>query len=403
MERNSFYQPFDSETFPEPRRRRDGEERTEFQVDRDRIIFSASFRRLQSKTQVFHSGEYDFYRTRLTHSLEVAQIGRGICQHLRQASDLLSDQFFIDGELVEACCLAHDIGHPPFGHAGESALNHAMRGHGGFEGNAQTLRILSDLIFGADGGMKPTRALLDGVLKYKRVFNGVQDTPSHFVYPDQREIVEWVGGAAEQSIECQIMDWADDVAYGLMDIVDGVHAQFITIDCLERWQQAHPLEEPQQKLMRELKDVLLKNQLERAFARRIGDCIGATSLTRRQSALSGETHRHAFALAVAPEERARIGFYKRLAVDLIFQTPQIKQLEFKGRRILTELFEMLREAYAEKANARLLPAEVELRIECGLVPTERILCDHLSAMTDAELIRTYRRLFDPQFGSIVDL
>src|SRR5438067_12816401 len=119
MERNTFYTEQDCATFPETRKEKPDEVRSAFQVDRDRIIFSAAFRRLQSKTQVFHPGEYDFYRTRLTHSLEVAQIGRGICQHLRHTSEFLRDGFFIDGDLVEACCLAHDIGHPPFGHAGE--------------------------------------------------------------------------------------------------------------------------------------------------------------------------------------------------------------------------------------------------------------------------------------------
>lgn len=397
---NAFYHDFDAETFPEPRRPRAG--RTPFSIDRDRIIFSAAFRRLQSKTQVFHSGEYDFYRTRLTHSLEVAQIGRGICQHLRASSPRRRDDFFIDGDLVEACCLAHDIGHPPFGHAGEAALHEAMRGHGGFEGNAQTLRILTDTIFNGESGMKPTRALLEGVLKYKRVFNGAE-TPSQFVYAGQRAAVAWSGGENAQSVECEIMDWSDDVAYGLMDIVDGINARFITLERLERWRSGQEFGALETGLFEELKTVLLSRRLDRTFATKIGECIDATSLETRVNALSERTNRHAFTLAVQPEQRARIGFYKGLARDLIFQTPQIKQLEFKGRRILAELFATLREAYAGSAAARLLPREIEERIELGATPRERILCDYLSAMTDAEVIRTHRRLFDPQFGSIGDL
>ena len=116
---NSFYQPFDfarvNGLLPESK----GEYRTGFQVDRDRIIHTSAFRRLQSKTQVFFSGEYDFYRTRLTHSIEVAQIGRSICNRLNQTSPLLGEGFQVDADLVEASCLAHDIGHPPFGHTGE--------------------------------------------------------------------------------------------------------------------------------------------------------------------------------------------------------------------------------------------------------------------------------------------
>src|SRR5580700_12161922 len=120
---NQFYNAFDYESV-EPRET--DPHRSPFQIDRDRIIYSSAFRRLQSKTQVFHSGEYDFYRTRLTHSLEVAQIGRSICNHLMLSCEPLRADFFIDPDLVEACCLAHDIGHPPFGHAGEDALNEML-------------------------------------------------------------------------------------------------------------------------------------------------------------------------------------------------------------------------------------------------------------------------------------
>ena len=130
---NRFYGAFDTE-------RRSGacdgaDYRTPFQIDRDRVLHTPTFRRLQNKTQVFWSGEYDFYRTRLTHSLEVAQIGKSISYWLKSRPDgPLGDDFFIDPDLVEAICLSHDLGHPPFGHAGERTLNFLMRDHGGFEG-----------------------------------------------------------------------------------------------------------------------------------------------------------------------------------------------------------------------------------------------------------------------------
>ena len=129
---NRFYTAFDTERLIAETPRDDF--RSSFQIDRDRVLHTPSFRRLQSKTQVFWSGEYDFYRTRLTHSLEVAQIGRSICQFLKKKSDLLSEDFYIDGDLVEAICLSHDLGHPPYGHAGEMALNKLMGKCGGFEG-----------------------------------------------------------------------------------------------------------------------------------------------------------------------------------------------------------------------------------------------------------------------------
>ncbi|HUJ43430.1 MAG TPA: dNTP triphosphohydrolase, partial [Opitutaceae bacterium] len=137
---NTFYTAFDEETLGGRRR---PDYRSIFQIDRDRVIHSHAFRKLQSKTQVFLSGEYDIYRTRLTHSMEVAQIGRSICHYLRSRGRLLRDNFHIDSDLVEGICLAHDLGHPPFGHSGERTLQELMRTHGGFEGNAQTLRLLT--------------------------------------------------------------------------------------------------------------------------------------------------------------------------------------------------------------------------------------------------------------------
>ena len=164
--RNAFYTAFDTERLTG--KTNEGDYRTPFQIDRDRVLHTPAFRRMHSKTQVFWSGEYDFYRTRLTHSLEVAQIGRSICHWLQVSSEPLSPECFIDPDLVEAVCLSHDLGHPPFGHAGERSLNHFLGPYGGFEGNAQTLRMLTERIFSQRRkGMDPSRAFLDGILKYK--------------------------------------------------------------------------------------------------------------------------------------------------------------------------------------------------------------------------------------------
>ncbi|HYD82568.1 MAG TPA: dNTP triphosphohydrolase, partial [Opitutus sp.] len=190
---NRFYNAFDVETYRGERR---ADYRSAFQIDRDRIIHAQAFRKLQSKTQVFLSGEYDFYRTRLTHSMEVAQIGRSICHYLQTRGGPLKEDFFIDGDLVEGVCLAHDLGHPPFGHNGEKALNAWAADIGGFEGNAQSLRLLTRLepkVFDTDGrtvGLNLTRASLDASVKYPW---GAQDapvgadgvrTPKFGVYPD---------------------------------------------------------------------------------------------------------------------------------------------------------------------------------------------------------------------------
>jgi dGTPase len=192
---NRFYAEFDTTCWEAERR---ADYRTPFQIDRDRIIHAHAFRKLQSKTQVFLSGEYDFYRTRLTHSMEVAQIGRSICQYLRWRGAPLADDFHIDGDLVEAVCLAHDLGHPPFGHSGERTLQELMLPWGGFEGNAQTLHLLTDTLHLDDRGprgMQPTRALLDGVLKYKALFREYPETPdNHFLYDVQERHRRFVFG-----------------------------------------------------------------------------------------------------------------------------------------------------------------------------------------------------------------
>jgi len=183
MAENAFYTDFDLESLPGGNRPEDY--RTPFQIDRDRVIHSAAFRKLQSKTQVYLSGEYDFYRTRLTHSIEVAQIGRSICSYLNGNSKQLDPGFHIDSDLVEACCLSHDLGHPPFGHGGERTLHRLFADIQGFEGNAQTLRLITDTLYQSGGrrnGMSPTRAFLDGVLKYKASYSELDSPRNHFIY-----------------------------------------------------------------------------------------------------------------------------------------------------------------------------------------------------------------------------
>lgn len=412
---NTFYTEYDQAKYgglPH----RENEERTPFQVERDRIIYSSAFRSLQSKTQVFHSGEYDFYRTRLTHSLEVAQIGRGICNHLLRKSGFLRDDFFIDPDLVEACCLAHDIGHPPFGHAGEDALNEVLKSSGGFEGNAQTLRILTTLIFGSSG-MSPTRALLDGVLKYKTVFVDHDQTRCKFLYSDQQEVLDfvfdqprWNAGRDKalekcRSIECQIMDWADDIAYGLMDIVDGVNAHFINLNSLEQWRKGQEFTSVQEACFNDLKADILAEKIERNFAVRIGECINGTSLAAGRNLPASKSNRYAFDLIVDPIQREKVDFYKKISVELVFKTTQLKQLEYKGCVILKKLFHALKENYLKaKCPMRLLPQKLETRlVNQPEMTVDRELADFLSSLTDTTAIRIYRRLFDPTYGSITDL
>lgn len=469
--------------------RQEGEHRSPFQLDRDRVVFSFAFRRLQSKTQVFHSGEYDFYRTRLTHSLEVARIARSINDWLQsQPDNPLPHDHHIDGDLLEVVGLSHDLGHPPFGHIGERKLNELMEGYGGFEGNAQTLRILTELIYErreGTRGMLPTRALLDGVMKYKALWGErggqyrasqpaelpqtepqqsqqpaaaaghpeaakatepaafsslhtghasqsgqpAQPTPpaNKFLYNEQKKYRDFIFGGSDlpaelrdwrrvdeaKSIECQIMDWADDTAYSLHDIVDGVKAGFLTHESISRWAaEKGKLEDDEQRWIEKLLQAIREEKLEAVISLKIGSFIRACSLQPYHSALSHLSQRHAWYLHVDANTRAECTLYKELALDIIFRSSLIQQLEFKGGYVLERLFNALAENYLSTASGKpkssrlkLVPEMVNgwLIKETDPIKRARLLCDYLASLTDHQAQRLYKRLFDPDFGSISDL
>jgi len=420
---NRFYNDFDRETYGG---RRKTDYRNAFQIDRDRIIHAHAFRKLQSKTQVFLSGEYDFYRTRLTHSMEVAQIGRSICHFLRSLGGALQDDYFIDGDLVEAVCLAHDLGHPPFGHSGERTLQELMAGWGGFEGNAQTLHLLTETMYQNDRGvrgMSPTRALLDGVLKYKLLYREFPTPPlNHFIYDPQAAVRDFVFGGepippaltggsrlnAFKSIECQIMDWADDVAYSLNDIVDGVTAGFLTLERIEAWAGTVPVATAERKLLDQLFDGIRSDTLERVVSQRVGAYIRACRLRERKpNFLSARTERYRYELVIASAAEREAQFFKRMADDIIFESPQLQQIEHKARRVMFDLWASAWRNYVEVPPrvVRVLPPRVGKLVDAapGAAGKARQICDWLAGMTDGLIVRTHRRLFDPEFGSFRDL
>jgi dGTPase len=312
-------------------------------------------------------------------------------------------------------CLAHDLGHPPFGHAGEHLLNELMDSFGGFEGNAQTLRLLTETIWhstspGERVGLNATRALLDGVLKYKRPRSEVE-SKNHFIYDNQMKHVKFVHGAIPDreilstSVECQIMDWADDIAYSVGDVVDGVHARFITPDKLRNWRS----EKRHEFVIEELLRMLSSESINRFAGRKIGEFIEACQLkmSHADPVLAEKSNRYRYVLKVRDDKRAEQECLKQVSIDLVFASPTVRQLEYKAQEMLRQLFEILKGAYVCEGSSkrRLLNEDIELMFHSaeGIPSRARVLCDHISGMSDDYAVRTFRRLVEPEFGSIVDL
>jgi dGTPase len=418
---DDFYRDFDREIFDrEGNRPRHPDYRTVFQADRDRIMFTPAFRRLQAKTQVFQAGEYDFYRTRLTHSMEVASIAKSIAVWLR----VKNPEVQIDPDLLEAICFAHDIGHPPFGHSGERVLQKLMERHGGFEGNAQTLRILTRTIYNREKGrtgMSPSRALLDGVLKYKRLYRDRAGDHHHFIYDYEENVIEFCFGTRDlggklsdlgvnqfKSLECQVMDLADDIAYSCFDVVDGTKARFLTPERILNWAAGATLDEDQQHYLEILLQMMAPTDgLAPKMNRVVGELIQANFLTPTENFMTPITQRYAYQLKISPEAKARIKLHKALTRDLIFGSSALHQIEYKGGHVLRELGRALFCNYLvpNGAPGRLVPDHVHHAV-CETDNESykaRLLCDHLSGMTDAYALRSYKRLFDPDYGSISEL
>ncbi len=418
---NLFYNDFDTEEL-EPRQ---PDYRSVFQRGHDRLIHNAAFRRLQAKTQVFLSGEYDFYRTRLTHSIEVAQIAGSITRRLNATSPQLGPTFAIDTALVESVALAHDIGHPPFGHAGEATLHRLMQPWGGFEGNAQTLRLITEIIFTSGRsrrGLNPSRAFMDGVLKYKTLFSEWEDPTRHFLYDEQERFLRFVFDDrpfpaeltpgrernALRSLECQIMDWADDTAYSLNDLVDSANAGFVTEARVRRWAQEQSLVGDEAQLLEGLLQAIAAGDLERVMNRRIGVFVEACTLVERANFMSDRTNRYRYGVALDPAVVREQKLYARLARQLVFRSPQVCQLEHKGGWMLERIFTALAENYLHTESPRLALLSRDFESEVARAEGDpryraRVICDYLAGMTDGFASRIYKRLFDPDFGSIIDL
>ncbi|HEY8694393.1 MAG TPA: dNTP triphosphohydrolase [Chloroflexota bacterium] len=354
-----------------------GDEREPWEIDRARILHSAAFRRLQRKTQVFAPGEGDFFRTRLTHSIEVSQIAKGIA--IRVGAN---------PTLCEAASLAHDIGHPPFGHAGERVLNECMAQAGGFEGNAQNLRVLAALEIKSDDylGLNLTRASLDALLKYKRSHSEARARgEGKFFYDEELPLVDWVclGERDERtSFECQIMEWADDVAYSVHDVEDGMWAEVIT---LERLRAVEPSSGEMDGVLRELKGVLAAGaERQRKAAQKTWSSFAIYELVMAATAEAvddgGRGGRYGWRLRVEPRMVVKSRILKALAEELVFSDARVAAVQPRARRIVCGLFETL------TARPELIPSD----LLTGDVT--RSVCDYISGMTDDYAETSYMKL-----------
>lgn len=387
------------------------ETRDPFERDYGRIIHSAAFRRLQAKTQVIGSEAGDLHRTRLTHSMEVAQIARGIVIFLNAHDPTLGKDFSLDVSLLEAAALAHDLGHPPFGHHGEQALHSCMATYGGFEGNAQTFRILTRIEGDKVVGLNLTRALLLSIVKYPIILDEAKGNqqnhskpPKANIYEVDKEAFEWIiepFSSIEKSFymetkqhtgeylktirkswECSLLELADDIAYVTHDIEDAINLGFI--------QPANLL-----KLLPSFPDFNkhflridhFKYDLKQLISALISYFVFGVEL--KQNDIETNSPRLKYRVELMPKRFELLRQLKKLVIDEVVYSQKIQTMAWKGRFIIKQLFEaMMNEPNLLPVNDRLL-----LNADTSIANTARVVCDYIAGMTDSYAMKVYQQLF----------
>lgn len=420
-------------------------------IDYARVIHSASFRRLPGKTQLLNLGDSDFYRTRLTHSLEVAQIAAGLVKQIaKDNTNKPVVDHLPDRSLMQAIGCTHDLGHPPFGHGGEVALNYCMRDHGGFEGNGQTLRILSRLeSFSASAGANLCRRTLLGVLKYPASFRETNNLkpqldasttavtlidpekskPPKCFLDSEKDVVEWIlkplstverenfrcverragkhHKPKHKSLDCSIMDVADDISYGAHDLEDAIALKLLSREQFESAITA----ECCASFLDALKEKYPSECGNNVYDHFVGMLFGNSA--KRKRCISRLVHHFMTAVEVVEIDefsepllrlRVQVKNHQRMALDALHRVvrdevilnPSVQHLEFKGQKMVVSVFE----AMASKPT-RLLPRDALDQIRMS-ADTYRVICDYVAGMTDSYLLKTYERLFSPRMGSVFD-
>ncbi|TIX50265.1 anti-phage deoxyguanosine triphosphatase [Alteraurantiacibacter aquimixticola] len=422
-------------------------------VDYARIIHSGSFRRLQGKTQILNLGDSDFYRTRLTHSLEVAQIAGGLGAQLRKNfPDHDAVGYIPDRSMMQAIACTHDLGHPPFGHGGEVALNYCMRENGGFEGNGQTLRILSKLEKFSDAdGADLCRETLLGVLKYPVAYNVAANpaivprmlpetsgtplldrkasTPPKCYLDSERGVVSWLldplsaadrvafqsfdlkhgkhAKARHKSFACSIMDLADDISFGIHDMEDALALCLVDQESFRR----HVTPDKCQGLLDYLnssyagqyENDVYGGLVERMFSggaerkHQINRILNFVITSVEISEIHEFEEPRLRYRAKLPDSVARfVEAVKQFIYEEVILSPSVQHLEFKGQMMVVAVFEVL------KSDPKsFLPRDIYEKYKNSEDPM-RDVCDYVAGMTDTYLLKAYERLFSPRIGSVFD-
>ncbi len=349
--------------------------RNEYQRDRDRVIHSAAFRRLEYKTQVFVNHEGDMFRTRLTHSIEVAQIARTVARALR-----------LNEDLTEAIALAHDLGHTPFGHAGQDALNACMREYGGFEHNRQSLRVV-DLLeerYAAFPGLNLTFETREGILKHC----------SRGWASRLGEVGERFLQGSQPGLEAQITNLCDEIAYNSHDIDDGLRAGMLSLDSLRRLELIRDTAAELHQQWSGLPPRRLHHELVRRIINiQVVDLVRETEarIARARPAGIEEVRQHERPLAAfSGPMREQLNELKRHLREQLYHHYRVRRMSRKAGRVITTLFQAFME------DPALLPPA--LRPEADASPGEQAqkVADYIAGMTDRFAIQEYRRLTDPE-------
>ena len=362
--------------------------RTEFQRDRDRIVHSTAFRRLVYKTQVFLNHEGDLFRTRLTHSLEVAQLGRSIARALR-----------INEDLVEAIALAHDLGHTPFGHAGQDALNDSMEAHGGFEHNLQSLRVVDHLEerYPDFDGLNLTFETREGILKHCSRRNALAIEQIEHVYADGNGGVgQRFLNRTEPSLEAQLCNLADEIAYNAHDVDDGFRSGLITLEQLR--------EVP---LFAQFSDMALKNHprlvqpthsrrwmyesIRLMLSQQVYDAVAATQIALDAAQVKSveDVRRAAPLVQFSPDMRRQSTELKSFLFQHLYRHPQVTQTMDMAKRVVRELFDVYVTKPQEMQAGFASRTEAQNGVDSA---PHRVVADYIAGMTDRFAAREHERL-----------